>query len=167
MTSFLLRSATVMLAGSALFATVAAEAAPATASATARARILKQVTVTNTSDLDFGTIVPASAAASVGVSATGARTCGSGLTCLGTTSAANFNITGTVGTVVTVASPATATLTSGTASMTANLVRSASTLTLTGGAINGTVQLGGTLNLAANQAEGNYSGTFTVTVDYQ
>lgn len=146
---------------------VAADAAPATASATARARVLKQITVTNTSDLDFGTIVAGTAASTVDVTTAGVRTCGAGLTCTGTTSAANFNITGTVGSVVTISSPATATLSSGANNMTVTLNRSASTLTLAAGAVNGAVTVGGALGLAANQADGAYTGTFTVTVDYQ
>jgi hypothetical protein len=146
---------------------VAAEAAPATASATARARVLKQITVTNTSDLEFGTVVAGAAASTVDVTTAGARTCGAGLTCTGATTAANFNITGTVASVVTVSSPATATLTSGANNMTVTLNRSASTVTLAAGAVNGTVQVGGSLALAANQADGAYTGTFAVTVDYQ
>lgn len=164
---FMTKAASAVILAAAAFSTVAAEAAPATATGTARARILKQVTITNTSDLDFGTIVPATAAGTVGVSTGGARTCGAGLTCTGTTSAANFNITGTVGTVVTVTAPASVTMTSGTNSMTATLTRSAATVTLAGGAVNGTVQVGGTLNVAATQADGTYSGTFNVTIDYQ
>lgn len=146
---------------------VAADAAPASASATARARVLKQITVANTSDLDFGTIVAGTAASTVDVTTAGARTCGAGLTCTGTTTAANFNITGTVGSIVTISSPATATLTSGANNMTVTLNRSASTLTLAAGAVNGAVTVGGSLGLAANQADGAYTGTFSVTVDYQ
>ena len=90
-----------------------------------------------------------------------------GLTCTGTVSAANFNITGTVASVVTISSPATTTLTSGANTMSVSLVRSASTLTLAAGAVNGAFTVGGSLGLAANQADGAYTGTFSVTVDYQ
>ncbi len=57
-------------------------------------------------------------------------------------------------------------LTSGANSMTATLVESAATATLDGtGAATFTV--GGTLSVAASQAEGVYLGTFNVTADYQ
>lgn len=168
MRKFLIKAATAAVIASAAFSTVAAQAAPASASATARARILKQITITNTSDLDFGTIVAGTAASTVAVSAAGVRTCGAGLTCTGTVSSANFNITGTTGAIVTVTGDNSVTLANGTGgTMTAALTRSASTLTLVAGAVNGTVQVSGTLSLAANQADGAYTGTFNVTTDYQ
>ncbi len=137
----------------------------ATASATAKAKILRQVTVTNTSDLQFGTIVTGTAASTVIVSSAGARTCGTGLVCSGAFTAAGFNVTGTTGQVVTVSVPASVTLASGTNSMTASLSSSNSTLTLAANA--GSFSVGGTLSVGANQADGDYSGSFNATVDYQ
>jgi Mat/Ecp fimbriae major subunit len=137
----------------------------ATASATAKAKILRQVTVTNTSDLQFGTIVSSTAASTVVVSTTGARTCGTGLVCSSTASAAGFDVTGTSGQVVAVSVPASVTLSSGTNSMTASLNSSNSSLTLAANA--GSFSVGGTLSVGANQADGDYSGTFSVTADYQ
>jgi Mat/Ecp fimbriae major subunit len=146
-------------------ALVSTAAQAATASATARARILRQVTVTNTSDLQFGTIVTAAAASTVVVSTAGARTCGAGLVCSGATTAAGFNVTGTTGQVVTISVPASVNLTSGANSMTATLNSSASTATLVANAASFSV--GGTLAVGASQADGDYAGTFTATVDYQ
>lgn len=137
----------------------------ASATATARAKILRQVTVTNTSDLQFGTIVTGTAASTVVISPAGARTCGTGLFCSSTFGAAGFDVTGTSGQVVTVQIPASVTLTSGGNSMTASLSSSASTLTLANNAASFSV--GGTLNVGANQADGDYEGTFNATVDYQ
>ncbi len=145
-----------------------AHAAPVTASATAKARILKQITVTNTSDLDFGTIVAGAAASTVAVSTGAVRTCGTGLTCTGTVTAANFNVSGTNNAVVTVTGDNSVALANGSGgTMSASLTRSATTLTLTNSAIGGSFQVGGTLSLAANQADGAYTGTFNVSVDYQ
>ncbi len=145
-----------------------AHAAPVTASATAKARILKQITVANTTDLDFGTIVAGAAASTVAVSTGSVRTCGAGLTCTGTVTSANFNVSGTNNAVVTVTGDNSVTLANGTGgTMSAALTRSAATLTLTNSAIGGSFQVGGTLSLAANQADGAYTGTFNVTVDYQ
>ena len=62
----------------------ASAANAATASATAKASILKQITVTKTSDLDYATIVTGAAASTVILTPAGARTCGVGLTCTGT-----------------------------------------------------------------------------------
>jgi Mat/Ecp fimbriae major subunit len=147
----------------------AAHAAPVNASATAKARILKQITVTNTSDLDFGTIVAGTAASTVAVSTGAVRSCGTGLTCTGTVTAANFDVSGTNNAVVTVTGDNSVTLANGTGgTMSASLTRSASTLTLANsGPVGGSFQVGGTLSLAANQADGAYTGTFNVTVDYQ
>lgn len=146
-----------------------AQAAPVTASATAKARILRQITVTNTSDLDFGTVVVGASASTVQVSALGVRSCGSGLTCSGTTTAANFDVSGSNNAVVTIDGDNTVTLSNGLGgTMTASLVRSAATLTLANsGPIGGSFQVSGTLNINAGQADGAYTGSFNVSVDYQ
>ena len=154
-----LLSAVVLASGMA-----ATSANAATATATARANILRQLTVTRTADLDFGTIVTGAAAATVAVSSGGARTCGAGLTCTGTVSAANFNVVGTVGSVVTTSVGGTVTLTSGGNNMTATLAGSGATITLDG---TDDYAVGGTLSVGANQADGVYTGTFTATVNYQ
>ncbi|MEH6714896.1 DUF4402 domain-containing protein [Parasphingorhabdus flavimaris] len=154
------------LASSVLAASVmgANAANAATASADARANILQQVTVTSDgSDLDFGTIVSGAAASTVSVSG-GGRSCGAGIVCSGAFSAAGFDVTGTDGETVSVASDPSVTLNSGTNSMTANIVSSVSTMTLTGGV--GSFNVGGLLNVGANQADGAYVGTFNVTVNY-
>jgi len=136
----------------------------ATASADARANILQQVTVTNTSDLDFATIVTGAVASTVVVSSAGAVTCGAGLVCSGTTTAAGFDVTGTTGQTVDVSSDASVTLNSGGNSMTASLATSVATIVLDG---TDAFTVGGTLSVGAGQADGAYVGTFNVTVDYQ
>ncbi len=142
----------------------ASAANAATASADARATILRQITVTKTSDLDYATIVTGAAASTVIVTPAGARTCGVGLVCTGTATAAGFSVVGTVGQVATVSVPATVTLTSGANTMTSTLVSSSATLTLA--ALN-SFNVGGTLAVGASQADGVYTGSFTATVDYQ
>jgi len=136
----------------------------ATASADATANILQQVTVTNTSDLDFATIVTGAAASTVAVDSAGAVTCGAGLVCSGTTTAAGFDVTGTTGQTVDVSSDASVTLNSGANSMTATLATSVATIVLDG---TDAFTVGGTLSVGAGQADGAYVGTFNVTVDYQ
>ncbi len=144
---------------------VSTAASAATANGTARARILRQVTLTNTADLQFGTIVTGVAASTVTISTAGARTCGAGLTCSGATTAGAFTIGGTTGAVVTIAVPATVTLSSGANNMTATLAASAATATMVANA--GAFTVGGVLTVGAAQADGDYAGTYTATVDYQ
>lgn len=139
----------------------------ATTTADAKARILSQITVSKVSgqDLDFGAIVSGASASTVQISTAGSRTCGAGITCSGTTSAAGFSITGTTGETVTIGSDANVTLNGpGGATMSATLASSLATLTLDG---SDGFTVGGTLGVNASQAAGNYSGTFNVTVNYQ
>ncbi len=154
------------LASSVLVASVmgANAAQAATASADATANILEQVSVTNTADLDFATIVTSAAASTVVVSSAGAVTCGAGLVCSGTTAAAGFDVSGSTGQTVDVSVDANVTLNSGGNSMTASLAASSATLVLAG---SDSFTVGGTLSVGANQADGAYTGTFDVTVDYQ
>ncbi len=162
MTNRFMKAALAGTVLAAAFASTGAQAATATAQA--KAQILRQITVTKTSDLDFGTIVTGAAASTVIVSTTGARTCGVGLVCTNATTAAGFGIVGTTGAIVTIASDPTVSLTSGANSMTATLLTSAATRTLTG---TDAFTVGGTLAVGASQADGAYAGTFTVTVNYQ
>jgi len=154
-----------------MFGASVAHAAETTA--TASANILEEVTVSNTSGLAFGTIVAdPDDAGTISVDTDGDRTCGD-LVCSETASAASFDVTGTTGETVTISVPADVTLTNDDGDeMTADLTSSDSTLTLvdlsdpleTG---NNTFTVGGDLGVAADQADGDYTGTFTVTVDYE
>ena len=157
------KAALVGTAALGAFAATGAQAA--TATAVAKAQILKQITVTRNTDLDYATIIPGAVASTVIVTPGGVRTCGAGLVCTGTASAADFSVTGTIGQVATVAVPATVTLTSGVNTMTSTLLASAATITL---AATNNFQVGGTLSVGANQVDGAYvSAPFTVTVNYQ
>lgn len=136
----------------------------ATASADARANILQQVTVTNSTDLDFATIISGASSDTVSVSSAGAVTCGAALVCSGTTTAAAFAVSGTTGQTVDVSSDATVTLNSGGNNMTATLAPSVTTILLDG---TDAFTVGGVLTVGANQPDGAYAGTFDVTVNYQ
>ena len=152
------------LAGVVTLGIDASAAKAATATATAKASILKQITLTKVTDLDYATIVTGAAASTVTVTPAGVRTCGVGLTCSGTATAASFTVVGTIGQIATVAVPATVSLISGANNMTSTLVSSNATLTL---AATNTFTVGGVLAVGASQADGLYAGTFTATVDYQ
>ena len=146
-----------------------ASAAPVTTSADAKAKVLKQISVTKSADLDFGTVVVGTAAGTVGVASDGTLACDAALTCTGSTSAAAFTISGSKNEFVTITGDNSVTLKNAddsTKTMTASLTRSAGSLKLstTGG---GTFAVGGTLSVGASQTDGLYSGAFNVTVNYQ
>ena len=146
---------------------VSGAANAATADGTARATILQQVTVTNTSDLQFGTVAIGTGGGTVTVSTAGARSCGTTLVCSGATTAAGFSVAGATGMAVGISVPGSVTLTEvGGASMAATLNASASSLTLAGTSADA-FTVGGSLNVGGTQAAGAYAGTFTVTVAYQ
>ena len=141
----------------------AAHAASATGTATAK--ILRQITLTNTSALQYATIISGATASTVQVTTSGVRTCSAGVSCLGTATAANFNVEGTDGAVVVVGGDASVSLAGSLGgSMTSTLTYSATNITL--GATGGSFQVGGTLSVGANQQAGDYTGTFNVTANY-
>jgi Mat/Ecp fimbriae major subunit len=140
----------------------------ATASASATAKILTQVTVTKTADLDFGTIAIGTSGGTVTVGNTDNRTCGAGLVCSASVVSAKFTVAGTASQNVGITADPSVTLNraGGGASMSATLATSASTATLsTGGAASFAV--GGVLTVGGTQQAGDYTGTFNVTVNYQ
>lgn len=135
----------------------------------ASATILDALAVTLDTDLAFANVVPdASSAGTVEVSAAGARTCAPVLTCTGTVAAADFTVTGADGNSFAVTLPSSANIseTGGETMLVDGFVSSlpGNTGTLTGGTTD--FQLGATLNVGAAQAAGDYTGTFTVTVEY-
>jgi Mat/Ecp fimbriae major subunit len=153
----------------------------ATAPGTSRARVNRPITLSNSRDLNFGTVIRGATAGTVTLNArTGARTSTGGVVLAGAgfTTAA-FAGSGTAARVVTVSLGATSiTLTNGTGpgTMTVNTFRIS-----TNGAANQTLPrnytipasramtyaIGGRLNVAANQADGDYSGTLNLTMNYQ
>lgn len=130
-------------------------------------RILQAITVTKTFDLNFGRVVAGTTSGTVAIAEDGTRTCAAALRCLGGTSAGAFAVTGTAGEVVTVSvDTPSITLTNGAgATMAVTLASTTRTLTLTGG--NGSFRVSGTLTVGARQTGGDYTGQFTVSVNYQ
>jgi hypothetical protein len=164
----------VALATAALATFGAAGAAnAATATATANAKIVKAITMTQTQNMDFGTIVTGATAATAVLGLANSVTCGVGLTCSGAPKVAAFDVQGTNGASVLTTLPAdgAVTLTSGANSMvltgfTSNWGVGAHTLVTTIATAD-SLKVGATLGVGANQAEGNYVGSFAVTVNYQ
>lgn len=145
---------------------VSAQAAPVTTSADGRAQVLQQITATKVSDLDFGTIVPGTSAATVTVNSAGVRTCGAGITCTGAVTAPGWLITTSASRVLYWNGTPTVTLTNpGGATMTVNLLNLNSIHNMPASGSD-TIHIGAILNVGANQADGLYTGTFTVDFNY-
>ena len=142
----------------------AAFAAPETFDASAN--IQAAIALTNVANLDFANIIPdATNSGTVLVDSAGARTCAPVLACSGSTTAAEFSVSGEDGSTYSITLPAAANITSGSDTMLVNNFVSSvgASSVLTGGA--DTFAIGATLNVGAAQAVGSYTGTFSVTVD--
>ena len=160
----------------ALAATPAAHAAPPqlflpNKNATSTAKVILPAQIIKLYDLDFGFVTVTGAGTAVVNSSTGAvTTTGGVLFAGGLPHAALFEAVSPSKTVVHIRLPKKA----------VTLTRSGGTETMTvdGWNLNGVdtrnvvahetfqFQIGGTLHVAANQAEGTYNGTFDVTIDY-
>jgi len=154
-----------------LAASLAPSATAATGSASSQSVVLNPLSVVNTSDLDFGTIVAGPTAGTVTIApATGARTVTGGTVAAGgAPGSATFLATGVVNRLYLITLPgAPTTLANGTGgTMTVNnFTHDAGLLPRIGNGGIATVRVGARLNVNANQADGNYSGTFTVTIIY-
>jgi hypothetical protein len=154
-----------------LTAVVASAQAAGSASATASAfaKVITPIAITKTADLNFGTII-SGPAGTVTVSPSGVETATGGATALNpnpNVSAALFSVTGEPSTAYSISLPSSISITNGAQSMTVNAFTSNPT---PGGVLSAggsqSLQVGATLAVATNQAIGNYSGTFSVTVAY-
>ena len=150
--------------------------AQATAQATATATIVTPITITKTTDMSFGNIIPSATLAGTVVLAPDGTPTYTNVTATAlpsataTISAASFDVGGTPDATYAITLPfAALTLTGpGGATMTADTFTSNPGAT---GTLDGTgaevLNVGATLNVAAAQAAGTYtSGNFDVTVNY-
>lgn len=148
---------------------VAGQAYAASASGSASATIATPVSISETTALSFGTILADDTASStIVVSSAGARSVGSGSAQLlgGTVSNAAFSVSGESGATYTISYTAGSLTGPGTAMAVDTFTDdTSSTGTLTGGS--DTFNVGATLTVGANQTAGSYSGSYTVTVNYQ
>jgi hypothetical protein len=139
-----------------------------TKSATINAVINNPIALTNTGPLDFAAAAPSTGATTIIVlpddTVDGASTA---IGRTGATTAAAFTVSGLALQTYGITLPGSATVNSGADSMTVNGFNHdagvAPALDGTGAA---SFNVGGTLNIGANQASGAYSGTFNVTVSY-
>lgn len=127
--------------------------------------------LTKVADLAFGAVVTSATAGTAVLAPDGGRTSTGGVS-LGAFSPgapASFNVQGTASSLYAITLPASATLTAPTGgTLTVNAFTSSPSAT---GVLNPSglqvMAVGATVNVAANQPEGAYAGTFPVTVFYQ
>lgn len=143
------------------------------ATATATATIITPISITKTTDMNFGNIAVNATAGTVVLTPAGLRSVTGGCTLptvAGTVAAAAFTVSGLATSTYAITLPAAATtITSGAFNMTVDTWTStpAPTGTLGAGGTQ-TLTVGATLHVAGSQTAGTYvSGTpFTVTVNY-
>lgn len=155
------------------FGAAPAAAAPVAASPNAdgRALILVPLTLTKVADLDFGTVVSSATAGTVTIDeATGARTVAGGVTAVASDAGnrAQFAGAGTPSQLVDISiSTVPASLSDGLG----NSIPVALTLEATQVTIDATraftVGVGGTIDVGADQPDGDYNAPFEVTANYQ
>lgn len=151
----------------------AATFAQVSATATVTATIVTPIAIANAGNMNFGNVAVSGVAGTVILAPAGTRSITGGVTLpatVGTVTAAHFAITGTPAYTYSITLPAVATtVTSGANNMTVNAFTSTpnGTGTLSGAGAQ-TIDVGATLNVAANQASGTYVSAipFTVTVNY-
>lgn len=151
-------------------AAIAVQDSASDATATAGARIIAPITIVKGTNLNFGDIVAGASVGTVVIDNTGARTHTGGTT-LGSASAiskATFDVGGQAASTYTISLPASVVITeTGGGTMTVDGFNSnpAGTGTLDGSGAQ-TINVGATLNVGSPQAQGSYTGTYTVTVAY-
>ncbi len=151
--------------------TTAGFAQTATATSNAAAVIIAPLSITNTAGLHFGTIMRSAVAGTVSIATDGTRSSLGGVTLSALApvhSVATFDLEGESGNDVSITLPASTTISNGTQTMVVdNFVSNpddANPVTL--GGTPTVLSVGATLNVAANQASGAYTGTFNVRIDY-
>ena len=161
-------SVKVVLVFAAAMGPIAIEPAyAASGSGDATVEVLEAHSLTKTSDLSFGSIIPSASAGSIRIAEDGTHTCDASLTCFGTTTAGAFSILGRSGETVSVALDSdTITLTNGaSASISGKISTNTKRLTLDAGSAK--LKIVASLDISANQAIGSYKGQYSVSVNYQ
>jgi len=150
---------------------IGAAASPAGAAqitAATSAKVIKPVSLTKLQDMDFATLLVTNYAGTrnVVMSRAGALTCPAEITCSGAPKQARFNLQGTNNTLVLISITSAGLVNGGnTIPFTADAPTS---ITLTNsGAPGMDIDVGGTLTVDGSIPGGVYSGTMTITANYQ
>ncbi|HEX5236973.1 MAG TPA: DUF4402 domain-containing protein [Sphingomicrobium sp.] len=150
-------------------ATPAAANPPASAPANAKALLLIPLSITKVDDLNFGSVVSSSTSGTVSVAADGSgQSVTGGVTAIpsGTVSRATFAGAGTAGQTVNIFLAPPANLSDGAGHTVPISLSLESALVTIDSTRAFSVGIGGTVTVAANQAAGTYTGTFTVLAQY-
>lgn len=148
-----------------------APASAATITAKANAKVVKPLVLKRVQDLDLGTVVIGSGSwsgAKLTLSRAGVLTCPAELICSGATQVAVYNVSGSNQSTVRIGAPDVTLVNQNDTTKTLTMVvDSPGTLTLTNSGAKGQdFPLGGSIRLDSTSADGTYTGTFNVTVDY-
>ncbi|MBT6095479.1 MAG: DUF4402 domain-containing protein [Rhodospirillaceae bacterium] len=138
------------------------------ATATVSGSVAAPISISATTALSFGTITPYSTSGTITVSTAGSTTAINVTEMAGgSASEGVFTITGNGGAAFSITLPSTSTLSNGVNSMTVNSFQhdAGASPTISGGGSRD-VSIGATLNVGADQANGNYSGVYTVFGNY-
>lgn len=159
----MIRTHFLLAAAAASFLFAGSAAAQVTETGTANASIVEALTLTEDVQLDFGSIVPAALGDTVTVDrVANTQTCPAS-TCSGH-ALGQWTVTGS-DQVVTVSAESPVTLSDGGVNTMSATIDAPATVTIAGGSV--TFNTGGVLTVGALQAEGDYSASYDVTVDYQ
>lgn len=151
-----------------LFALIAGTTfAQETATANAAADIVSPIGISSQQDLNFGKV--SNNAAGTVVVATDGTLAASTLSQIGTTNpaAATFDVNAANGFAYSITLPGTVKLSNGTEEITVDKFNHDAGENVQGSGSTQTIGVGATLNVAAEQATGNYTGTFDVSVAYE
>lgn len=166
-------TALAVITGVALAATPASAAAVAVTGTKPQAKvtILKPLVLTRTADLNFGTVLLGTFTGSVNVSMSqaGVLSCGTGVTCSGTSSVGGYNVKGTNNQVVTISAPNVTMNNQTTAgsSIVVTLSAPGSVSLPNSGNTGVNFAVGGSFSIDGTTVDGVYAGDMNVTVDYQ
>ena len=150
----------------------------ATGTANATATVVRPITISSSVDLAFGNVVPGATAGTLTLTAASstAATAGGGVTQpgtqVGTVTAAKFDVAGEGGLTYSITLPSSAATINGPSAATMTVdtftsdIASGTLSGALGAAGSQSFYVGGKLHVGANQAAGNYTGTFSVTVAY-
>jgi len=145
-----------------------AQAPTQSALAQASAQIYQPVSIQKPADLNFGAMIASPSAGKVVLGPNGARTATGGavLASAAGVSATSFVVSGEPNATFSLTLPASILIASGAQSMTVDAFTTDTPTTRLDARGTLALHVGATLALAANQAAGLYSGSFTVTVAY-
>ena len=152
----------------------ALHATPASAqtfTAKASAKVVKPLVLTGIQNLDFGTVLIGTGSwsgATLSLSRAGVLTCPAQLMCSGLTRVARYNVAGSNNRSVRISAPDVTLINQSDPTRTLNMiVDSPGSVYLTNsGAPGHNFPLGGSIQISSTTADGIYTGTFNVTVDY-